>query len=131
MTAKAVHAAVVWAAMEAEAFVSSDVDHLIDTGLGFIPDDCLIARVIADVRGWAAAHGEDWQATRQKIEENYGYDKYRGVCHVVPNHALMIMALLHAQGDFSRGQMIVNTSGWDNRLQCRQSGMPARHHARP
>lgn len=109
---EAVNAAVLWAAMEAEAFVSRDVNHLIDTGLSFIPKDSLIARLISDIRGWTFGN-EDWEATRQKIEDNYGYDKYPGNCHVVPNHALMIMALLHAPHDFQRGQMIVNTSGWD------------------
>lgn len=109
---EAVNAAVLWAAMEAEAFVSRDVDHLLDTGLQYIPEGSLIARLIADIRAWVATN-EDWQDTRQRIQDNYGYDRYPGNCHVVPNHALMIMALLHAPGDFQRGQMIVNTSGWD------------------
>ena len=30
---ESVHAAMLWAAMEAEAFGSSDIDHLLDTGL--------------------------------------------------------------------------------------------------
>ncbi|MGV2100454.1 ADP-ribosylglycohydrolase family protein [Rhizobium sp. 21-4511-3d] len=109
---EAVNAAVLWAAMEAEAFVSKDVNHLLDTGLAHIPKDSLIARLVGDIRNWTSGN-EDWEATRQKIEDNYGYDKYPGNCHVVPNHALMIMALLHAPHDFQRGQMIVNTSGWD------------------
>ncbi|WP_210526179.1 ADP-ribosylglycohydrolase family protein [Rubellimicrobium arenae] len=109
---ESVNAAVLWAAMEAEAFVSRDIDHLLDTGLSFIPKDSLIARLVADIRGWAASN-EDWLTTRQRIEDSYGYDRYPGNCHVVPNHALMIMALLHAPHDFQRGQMIVNTSGWD------------------
>jgi ADP-ribosylglycohydrolase len=109
---ESVHAAVLWAAMEAEAFSSSDIDHLVDTGLRFIPTDSLIAKLIADVRGW---HKEnpDWCTTRQQIEDHYGYDKYPGNCHVVPNHALMIMAVLYAANDFHRAQIIVNTSGWD------------------
>lgn len=109
---ESVYAAVLWAAMEAEAFSSSDIDHLIDTGLSFIPADSLIARLIADVRAWHKKHS-DWHDTRQKIEDQYGYDKYPGNCHVVPNHALMIMAVLYAPDDFQRAQMIVNTSGWD------------------
>jgi len=109
---ESVYAAVLWAAMEAEAFSSSDIDHLIDTGLSFIPADSLIAKLIADVRAWHKQH-PDWHDTRQKIEEQYGYDKYPGNCHVVPNHALMIMAVLYAPDDFQRAQMIVNTSGWD------------------
>ncbi len=112
MTARSVHAAMLWAAMEAEAFGSSDIDHLLDTGLGQIPRDSLIAKLIADIRAWHKAH-PDWRDTRKKIEENYGYDKYPGNCHVVPNHALMVMAVLYAPHDFQQAQMIVNTSGWD------------------
>lgn len=109
---ESVNAAVLWAAMEAEAFNSRDIDHLLDTGLSFISEDSLIAKLVADIRDWTSGN-EDWELTRQRIEDNYGYDKYPGNCHVVPNHALMIMALLHAPHDFQRGQMIVNTSGWD------------------
>ncbi|TPW30298.1 ADP-ribosylglycohydrolase family protein [Pararhizobium mangrovi] len=109
---ESVNAAVLWAAMEAEAFVSRDVNHLLDTGLSFIPKDSLVARLVADIRRWTSGN-EDWEQTRQRIEDNYGYDKYPGNCHVIPNHALMIMALLHAPHDFQRGQTIVNTSGWD------------------
>jgi ADP-ribosylglycohydrolase len=109
---ESVYAAMLWAAMEAEAFVNSDIDHLIDTGLGVIPRDSLIAKLIADIRGWHRENA-DWRATRQRIEEKYGYDKFPGNCHVVPNHALMIMAVLYAPDDFQRAEMIVNTSGWD------------------
>jgi ADP-ribosylglycohydrolase len=109
---ESVHAAMLWAAMEAEAFVSSDIDHLIDTGLEAIPKDSLIAGLIADIRAWVKQH-PDWRDTRQKIEDKYGYDKYPGNCHVVPNHALMVMAVLYAPDDFQKAEMIVNTSGWD------------------
>lgn len=109
---ESVYAAMLWAAMEAEAFGSADIDHLLDTGLAQIPRDSLIAKLIADVRAWHKSH-PDWRDTRQKIQDNYGYDKYPGNCHVVPNHALMIMAVLYAPQDFQKAQMIVNTSGWD------------------
>ncbi|ETN41707.1 uncharacterized protein HMPREF1541_03643 [Cyphellophora europaea CBS 101466] len=109
---EAVHAAKLWAAMEAEAFVSKDVDHLLDTGLSFIPQDSEIASMITEIRGWVKADG-DWQTTRQRIESQYGYDKYHGICHVMPNHGIMIMTLLYAGDDFSRALHIINTCGWD------------------
>lgn len=109
---ESVHAAMLWAAMEAEAFGSSDIDHLLDTGLRQIPRDSLIAKLIADIRGWHKTN-PDWRDTRKRIEDKYGYDKYPGNCHVVPNHALMVMAVLYAPHDFQQAQMIVNTSGWD------------------
>ena len=109
---EAVHAAMFWAAMEAEAFRTDDVDRLLDTGLSLIPADCRIAKLVEDVRRWHRLDA-DWTDTRRRIAENYGYDRYPGNCHVIPNHALMIMAVLHAPDDFHRAQMIVNTSGWD------------------
>ncbi|CAN8104146.1 unnamed protein product [Discula destructiva] len=109
---ESVYAAMLWAAMEAEAFVSKDVNHLLDTGLSIIPKDSAIARMIADVRAWHAADG-DWLKTRQRIEDTYGYDKYCGVCHIMPNHGIMVMALLYGGNDFSQAMYIMNTAGWD------------------
>jgi len=109
---ESVHAAVLWAAMEAEAFVSDDVEHLIETGLSAIPSDSRIAGLITDIRNWRERF-PDWHDCRRKIADVYGYDRFHGNCHVMPNHALMIMALLYAPHDFSLGQTIVNTSGWD------------------
>ena len=109
---EAVHAAMLWAAMEAKAFLTTDINTLIDTGLSVIPGDCGIARLIDEIRAWHRKHA-DWRDTRRKIQQFHGYDKYAGNCHVMPNHALMIMAVLYAPDDFGRAQRIVNTSGWD------------------
>ncbi len=109
---EAVHGAVMVAAMEAQAFVESDIDALIDTGLKYIPADSLIAKMVADIRGWVKADG-NWRTTRERIEAEYGYAKYGGNCHMIPNHALIHLALLYGRGDFRESLMIVNTSGWD------------------
>ena len=109
---EAVHAAKMWAAMEAEAFISADVNRLLDVGLSFIPADSDIARIIADIRRWVRDDC-DWRRTRQRIEDSYGYDKYAGICHIVPNHGIMIMTLLYAGHDFHEAMHIINTCGWD------------------
>ncbi len=109
----AIHGAQVLAAMEAQAFVESDINRLIDTGLAVIPADSLIRTMIDQIREWHAANGDNWRATRQNIAANFGYDKYGGNCHMLPNHALIIHALLHGDDDFQKSLMIVNTSGWD------------------
>lgn len=109
---EAIYGAQVVAAMEAEAFVESDLNKLLDTGLRFIPRDSIIARLIHDIREWHVAE-PDWRKARDLIAANYGYDRYGGNCHMVPNHALIIHALLYGNDDFGRSLMIVNTSGWD------------------
>jgi ADP-ribosylglycohydrolase len=109
---EAIYGAQIVAAMEAQAFVESDTNKLIDTAVSLIPKDSVIFRVIDDIREWHAEE-KDWRKTRERIAESYGYHKYGGNCHMVPNHALIIHALLHGEDDFQRSLMIVNTCGWD------------------
>jgi ADP-ribosylglycohydrolase len=108
----AVHAAQVLAAMEAQAFVEADRLKLIDVGLAMIPKDSLIRRLIEDIRDWWAGE-PDWRRTRQKLADRYGYARYPGNCHVVPNHGLIILAFLYGDDNFRRTLTIVNTCGWD------------------
>ena len=109
---EAIHGAQVVAAMVAAAFVETSVDRLLDLALEQIPSDCTIRRLVDDLRAWHAT-GEDWRASRARLEANYGYDRYPGVCHMVPNHGLVVLALLHGGGDFDESMKIVNTCGWD------------------
>lgn len=109
---EAIYGAQVVAALEAQAFVEQDMDALLDTAVTFIPRSSIIYRLINDVREFHAKE-PDWQKARQFIEDRYGYDKYGGNCHMVPNHALIVMSLLYGDDDFQKSLMIVNTSGWD------------------
>jgi ADP-ribosylglycohydrolase len=109
---EAIYGAQVLAAMEAQAFVESDLNKLLNTAITFIPKDSNIYRLIADLREWHV-HYPDWHIAREKIEAQYGYEKYPGECHVVPNHALIQLGLLYGEDDFQKSLMITNTSGWD------------------
>ena len=108
----AIHCGQIVASLVAQAFVESRIDPLLDTALRQIPNDSLIRQMIGDIREWHA-QGLDWQQGFEKIEGRYGYDKYGGNCHTVPNHAIIIHALLHAGDDFHRAMTIANTCGWD------------------
>ncbi|HET6487508.1 MAG TPA: ADP-ribosylglycohydrolase family protein, partial [Spirochaetia bacterium] len=109
---EAIFGAQVLAAMEAQAFVEGDVDRLLDVGLSVIPKTSTIYRMIGDIRGWNAAD-RDWMKTFRRIDERYGYDTYRGNCHIVPNHGVIVLGLLAGGGDFQRTLMIVNSCGLD------------------
>ena len=109
---EAIYGAQVVAAMESAAFFEADMNALIDEGLRHIPGESLIARLIRDIREWHADDG-DWRTTFQRIESNYGYDRYGGGCHMIPNHAVIILALLYGEGDFGESLLIANTAGWD------------------
>ncbi len=109
---EAVFAAQVVAAMVSAAFTEKDMFALLDLGVSFIPVDSLIAEVHRDVRSWSQ-HDDDWRKTFERIDQKYGYHRYGGNCHVIPNHALMVMAWSYAPNNFHLSQNIINTAGWD------------------
>ncbi|HWD39074.1 MAG TPA: ADP-ribosylglycohydrolase family protein [Fimbriimonas sp.] len=109
---EAIYGAQVIAALVAEAFVEIDLDRLLDRAVSLIPPDCTVRKLIDDIRQWHAMD-RDWRANRERLVERYGYDKYLGNCHLIPNHGIIILSLLHGEGDFDRSLSIVNTCGWD------------------
>jgi ADP-ribosylglycohydrolase len=109
---EAVYGAQVIAAMESQAFIESDRYRLISTALGLIPNTSVIYRLINDVLE-CHAREQDWRKGREWLAAHYGYDKYGGNCHIVPNHGLIILSLLYGDDDFGKTLKIVNTSGWD------------------
>ena len=109
---EAVFAAQVVAAMVSIAFEERDMEKILDRAVRVIPPDSLIAQVHRDVRAWAKEF-PDWNQTFAKISEKYGYAKYGGNCHVVPNHAVMVMAWAYGKNDFHKALSIACTAGWD------------------
>jgi len=109
---EAIYAAQVLAAMEAQAFVESDINKLLDVGVSFIPKDSVIYHMIEDIREWHAAV-PDWHEGRKKMAGIYNTENYGGNCHMVPNHGLIILGLLYGDSDFNKSMLVVNTAGWD------------------
>ncbi|MFW5884129.1 MAG: ADP-ribosylglycohydrolase family protein [bacterium] len=120
---EAVHAAQVVAALVSAAFDCSgascddgvsgpSMDAMLDTALGLIPSDSTIVRLASDLRE-RHAKDDDWRAGLALLKERYGYDRYPGNCHVVPNHGVVLLSLIWAPNDFQRALMIANTAGWD------------------
>lgn len=107
----AVEAAAFLGAMEADAFVTKDLDLLIDRNLRFVKDSYLL-KVIDDVRTICALHPA-WREARAHIDTLYGYDKFNGPCHIVPNHAMVLASLLLAKDDFHRSITIASSAAWD------------------
>jgi ADP-ribosylglycohydrolase len=109
---EALYGAQVLAAMEAQAFVESDLDALLDVGVSVIPEDSTLYGMIAELRAMRGRE-PDWRQARAWLAARYGYHRYGGGVHMVPNHGLMILSLLYGDDDFQKTMMIVNTGGWD------------------
>lgn len=95
------------------AFVEKDIIKIIEKGLSYIPQDCEYSRVVKAVISFYKDHPSQWRSCYDYIHKNFGYDKYPGNCHIIPNIAVMILALLYGEGDFSDTLNICNMCGWD------------------
>ena len=89
------------------------------TSLGSLIADCrsyvrtsLLQGVIDGVMGICSS-ATSWREARDRIEAEYGYAKYPGPCHVVPNHAMVLGALLLGGESFHRSVMIAASAGLD------------------
>lgn len=95
------------------AFEYKDVELVIEAGLSCIPSDCTYAVMARDVIAWYRAHPKNWRDCFALIQKNYGYDKYTGACHIIPNAAVIILSLVYGEGSFSKAINICNMCGWD------------------
>ena len=101
------------AGLVSAAFSERDPRRLVEIGLSLIPADCEYARVVTAVLNFHHKHPDDWHAAYRFILNNFGYDRYPGEVHIIPNAGIVVMALLYSNSDFSRAIQIANMGGWD------------------
>ena len=109
---EAIYGAQMVAAMESLAFVETDINKIIDESKKYIPNSSLIYKLIGELQNMRAGNN-DWMQAREFQAETYGYDKYLGGCHMIPNHAIIILSLLFGDDDLQKTLMIVTTAGHD------------------
>ena len=72
----------------------------------YIPNSSLIYKLIGELQNMRAGNN-DWMQARE-FQQTYGYDKYLGGCHMIPNHAIIILSLLFGDDDLQKTLMIAN-----------------------
>lgn len=106
------------AAVEAAAFVESDIDALVQTGLGLIPEDSRMARLIRDVRQWCRP-GADWRYVRSRVIRDYGHPD---CTNLFQNIGFTLLALYLGGGDFIKTVMMALNCGFDTDCSCATAG---------
>lgn len=101
------------AACIASAFQEQPMHQIIEAGLAQIPSDSTYAKVVRAVIDFHAQHPIDFRACRMYLEVNWGYDKYGGICHIIPNAGVCVLALLYGGGSVSKTIEIATMCGWD------------------
>ncbi len=110
------------AAAIAQAFVAKSIDEIVETGLAQIDSGSTYARVARAVIDFHKQKPGDWHACRDMLTADWGYDRYPGVCHIIPNAGVTIMAILYGVGDLPRTAEIATMAGWDTDCNAGNAG---------
>ncbi len=106
------------AAVEAAAFVESDLDKLIDAGLAAIPAESKLTRLVQDTRRFCREES-DWRVVHERIIRSYGHPD---CTNMFENIGITLMALLMGKGDMEQATMIALNSGFDTDCTCGIAG---------
>lgn len=109
---EAVDAAVAWATMEALAFSPCTVLELLGAAQRTLPAQGTLRQLYGDLQQWRQEL-PDWRDAFCRLEQRYGYHLYPGNAHVMPNHGVMVLALLYGNDSFEETLVICTSCGWD------------------
>jgi hypothetical protein len=107
------------AAMYALAFVSDDINYVVEEALKTIPKESKFYQCIADVIKWHKENPTDWKATWFKTHRKWSEDIGSPIGVFAPfnidakiNAAWVVMGLLYGNGDFTRTFEISTRLSW-------------------
>ncbi len=101
------------AACIAAAFVENNIADVIAAGKAQIDDKSRYAAVIRAVEEFHRKNPDNWRACYEMLVKEWGYDRYPGVCHIIPNAGVCVLAMLYGNGDFARTVEISVMCSWD------------------
>ena len=109
------------AAMYSLAFISDDINYIVEEALNIIPKESKYYQVINDVIKWYDEYPDDWQLTWFKVQQKWGEDVGcpDGVFNSFNidakiNSAWIVLGLLYGQGDLGRTYSISTRAGDDS-----------------
>jgi len=102
-------------AMIATAFVTDDIDAIIDAGVACVDPDSAIVPIIGDVRRWHKEHPDDWRTTRRLVRDKYTLyeSRTRNQNGYELCTAATVASLLYGDGDLVKTLIGAFNFGWD------------------
>lgn len=100
------------AACIAAAYNAASAEDVIKAGLSVIPIDSTYSKVVNGVMEFYRNHPTDFKLCLKYLHDNWGYDKYPGVCHIIPNAGVIVLSILYGRS-FNRSIEIATMCGWD------------------
>lgn len=98
----------------AQAYISESIEDVYDTAVSYLDKGSLYYKLALEIKQYYQDDNEkNWRNCLEYITANWGYDKYTGVCHIIPNAGVCMMSLLYGEGDFNKTIEISVMAGMD------------------
>ena len=104
------------------AMQMNNIYDVIDETIKYLNPNLEYYKVMKDIIAFYHNNPSDYESCFKYIRDNYGYDKYPGTCHIIPNASLMMMAMLYGEGKFDYTMEMLNNCGWDTDCNCGNVG---------
>ena len=101
------------------AYNHKDIKEVIDLALAYLDESTYKDCVMDIIEQSKELSLEECKAY---IFDKYSYSNYEGVCHIIPNTAIMVMSMLYGDNDFSKTLCILAECGWDTDCTCGNVG---------
>jgi ADP-ribosylglycohydrolase len=108
-TANGIYGEMFFAAAVSSAFVTDNIERIIEAGAGVVPAKSRFAEMVNDVVGWRRQCAT-WESAFDAIAGKYG--RY-AVCHTINNAAIVLLSLLYGGGDYGKTVGIAVMCGED------------------
>jgi hypothetical protein len=94
------------------AFKHKDIFEVMNKALEYCDPQSEYVRVARDVIAYSQK-SNGWEETLDFIQQTYPYSCYGGICPIIPNMAVMVMAMVHGKQDFRDTLLICVNAGYD------------------
>ena len=90
-----------------------DARELITTALAYLNPDSTYAQLIREMLDFHLQYPNNPEKCLAYIEDKHSYDNYEGLCHILPNTAIMLYGMLYGNNEFDRTMQLIAEAGRD------------------
>lgn len=95
------------------AYSLTSTREIVKEALNYLDQNSSYAALCKEIIKQVDDHPHQPESVLHYIQTHHGYDKYPGICHILPNTAIMIWALLYGNNDFDTTMTMLCEAGWD------------------
>ena len=90
-----------------------DARELITTALKYLNQNSNYVKLIREILDFHLQYPNEPEKCLAYIEDRHSYDNYEGLCHILPNTAIMLYGMLYGNNEFDRTMQLIAEAGRD------------------